>query len=275
VFQAGHLLPELPAVENVAVPLMLAGRPRAASVVEAAQLFPALGLQGLEKRRPGELSGGQAQRVAIARAMVARPGIVFADEPTGALDQGTSAYVMRLLTAVTKGAGAPWSSSPTTWRSPNGAAGSSGCATVWRRSGRDRRVGSLACAAARSRAGQPPARRVGAGGLRGQYRGSATSVPADCLSLLQLVVISRPLPADVVPPFVPYTATVQPKTSTGHRRRTARNGQRGPEQQTGPSGDNRAEQPHGEEQRRREKDVDERPVALRPRIRPRVPIRPA
>ena len=106
VFQAGHLLPELPAVENVPVPLMLAGRPRAASVVEAAELFPALGLQGLEKRRPGELSGGQAQRVAIARAMVARPGIVFADEPTGALDQGTSADLMRLLTAVTKGAGA-------------------------------------------------------------------------------------------------------------------------------------------------------------------------
>ena len=71
VFQAGHLLPELPAVENVAVPLMLSGRPRAAAVAEAAALFPVLGLQGLERRRPGELSGGQAQRVAIARAMVA------------------------------------------------------------------------------------------------------------------------------------------------------------------------------------------------------------
>ena len=105
VFQAGHLLPELPAVENVAVPLMLSGRPRAAAVAEAAALFPLLGLQGLERRRPGELSGGQAQRVAIARAMVAAPGVVFADEPTGALDQGTSADVMGHLTAVTRQSG--------------------------------------------------------------------------------------------------------------------------------------------------------------------------
>jgi putative ABC transport system ATP-binding protein len=105
VFQAGHLLPELPAVENVAVPLMLAGRPRAAAVQEAAALFPVLGLQGLERRRPGELSGGQAQRVAIARAMVARPGVVFADEPTGALDQATSGDVMGHLTAVTRQSG--------------------------------------------------------------------------------------------------------------------------------------------------------------------------
>ena len=105
VFQAGHLLPELPAVENVAVPLMLSGRPRAAAVAEAAALFPVLGLQGLERRRPGELSGGQAQRVAIARAMVASPGVVFADEPTGALDQGTSADVMRHLIGVTRQSG--------------------------------------------------------------------------------------------------------------------------------------------------------------------------
>jgi putative ABC transport system ATP-binding protein len=105
VFQAGHLLPELPAVENVAVPLMLSGRPRAAAVAEAAALFPVLGLQGLERRRPGELSGGQAQRVAIARAMVASPGVVFADEPTGALDQGTSTDVMRHLTGVTRQSG--------------------------------------------------------------------------------------------------------------------------------------------------------------------------
>ena len=105
VFQAGHLLPELPAVENVAMPLMLAGRPRAAAVAEAAALFPVLGLEGLERRRAGELSGGLGQRVAIARALVARPGVVFADEPTGALDQGTSGDVMRHLTAVTRQSG--------------------------------------------------------------------------------------------------------------------------------------------------------------------------
>jgi putative ABC transport system ATP-binding protein len=98
VFQAGHLLPELPAAENVAVPLMLGGRPRGPAVAEASELFPLLGLQGLEDRRPGELSGGQAQRVAIARAMVARPGVVFADEPTGSLDSLAGEQVMELLT---------------------------------------------------------------------------------------------------------------------------------------------------------------------------------
>ncbi|GAB3054021.1 ABC transporter ATP-binding protein [Intrasporangium mesophilum] len=106
VFQQGMLLPELPAVENVALPLMLDGIPRSEATARAGALFPALGLAGLERRRPGELSGGQAQRVAIARAVVARPGVVFADEPTGALDQGTSAEVMRHLTGLTAHTGA-------------------------------------------------------------------------------------------------------------------------------------------------------------------------
>ena len=106
VFQQGMLLPELPAVENVGLPLMLDGIPRSEATARAAALFPALGLAGLERRRPGELSGGQAQRVAIARAVVARPGVVFADEPTGALDQGTSAEVMRHLTGLAAHTGA-------------------------------------------------------------------------------------------------------------------------------------------------------------------------
>jgi putative ABC transport system ATP-binding protein len=106
VFQDGQLLPELPAIENVALPLLLQGRPRAEAFGRAADWLDRLGLGGLERRRPGQLSGGQAHRVAIARAMVGSPAVVLADEPTGALDQATGAEVMRVLTATAKGAGA-------------------------------------------------------------------------------------------------------------------------------------------------------------------------
>ncbi|MEU6252734.1 ABC transporter ATP-binding protein [Streptomyces sp. NPDC047043] len=106
VFQFGQLLPELPAEENVALPLMLEGMPRKRAVARARRWFAPLGLDGLELRRPGQLSGGQAQRVAIARALVIEPDVVFADEPTGALDQTTSTEVVRLLTSVTRGQGA-------------------------------------------------------------------------------------------------------------------------------------------------------------------------
>lgn len=97
VFQSGQLLPELTAVENVALPLMIAGTPRRRAVAAAQQWFAPLGLDGRTGQRPGEMSGGQAQRVAIARALVARPGVVFADEPTGALDRDTGDQVMELL----------------------------------------------------------------------------------------------------------------------------------------------------------------------------------
>ncbi|WLW53851.1 ABC transporter ATP-binding protein [Streptomyces sp. YU58] len=106
VFQAGQLLPELPAEENAALPLMLEGTPRRQAVEQARRWFAPLGLAGLERRRPGQLSGGQAQRVAIARALAVRPDVVFADEPTGALDQTTSTEVVRLLTSVTREQGA-------------------------------------------------------------------------------------------------------------------------------------------------------------------------
>ncbi|MPY64520.1 ABC transporter ATP-binding protein [Streptomyces spongiae] len=106
VFQFGQLLPELPAEENVALPLMLEGMPRRNAVREARRWFEPLGLGGLELRRPGQLSGGQAQRVAIARALAVRPDVVFADEPTGALDQATGTEVVRLLTSVTREQGA-------------------------------------------------------------------------------------------------------------------------------------------------------------------------
>ncbi|ADD45184.1 ABC transporter ATP-binding protein [Stackebrandtia nassauensis] len=103
LFQFGQLLPELTAVENVALPLMLGGTGKSTALREAHQWFPNLGLTGLDKRRPGELSGGQAQRVALARALVSGPAVVFADEPTGALDQATGTETMRTLVASTKG----------------------------------------------------------------------------------------------------------------------------------------------------------------------------
>jgi putative ABC transport system ATP-binding protein len=106
VFQSGHLLPELPAVENAALPLLVGGVRRAQAIDAASRLFGPLGLHGLEGRRPGELSGGQAQRVAIARALVTNPAVVFADEPTGALDSDTGTAMMRLLTDATAAAGA-------------------------------------------------------------------------------------------------------------------------------------------------------------------------
>lgn len=97
VFQFGQLVPELAAVENVALPLLLAGRPRAQALAEATPWFERLGLEGLQPRRPGELSGGEAQRVALARALVTQPDVIFADEPTGSLDSLSGELVMDLL----------------------------------------------------------------------------------------------------------------------------------------------------------------------------------
>ncbi len=99
VFQDGQLLPELPARENVALPLMLKGSPAGASLRAADEVLTKLGLGELRHRRPSDMSGGQAQRVAIARALVGRPKVVFADEPSGALDQATGHEMMQLLTA--------------------------------------------------------------------------------------------------------------------------------------------------------------------------------
>ena len=105
VFQFGQLVPELPAVENVALPLLLDGVKRSEAIARAATMFPQLGLEGLEGRRPGEMSGGQAQRVAVARALVTRPLVVFADEPTGSLDSLSGEQVMELLTDAARASG--------------------------------------------------------------------------------------------------------------------------------------------------------------------------
>ena len=97
VFQQGLLLPELTAGENVALPLLLLGTARADAEAEASRLLTLLGIGDKAAARIGELSGGQQQRVAIARAQAAEPAVVFADEPTGALDSVTSAEVMGAL----------------------------------------------------------------------------------------------------------------------------------------------------------------------------------
>jgi putative ABC transport system ATP-binding protein len=99
VFQFGQLVPELTAEENVALPLLLGGARRSAALKEARTWFERLDLGGLGQRRSGELSGGQAQRVALARGLVARPEVLFADEPTGSLDSLTGEQVMDLLVA--------------------------------------------------------------------------------------------------------------------------------------------------------------------------------
>ncbi|WP_086660951.1 ABC transporter ATP-binding protein [Lentzea kentuckyensis] len=97
VFQSGMLVAELTAEENAALPMLLAGRSREESLGAARLWLGRLGLAGLEQRRPGELSGGQAQRVAIARALAHRPRVIFADEPTGALDTRTGQEMMTAL----------------------------------------------------------------------------------------------------------------------------------------------------------------------------------
>ena len=97
VFQDNQLLAELPADENVALPLMVDGLSRRDAIGRARMMLAQVGLAAEAGRRPGELSGGQAQRVAIARALVGEPQVVFADEPTGALDATTGSQVIDLL----------------------------------------------------------------------------------------------------------------------------------------------------------------------------------
>lgn len=98
VFQFGQLVPELTCAENVALPLRLTGTGRKQAEARAVEWLERLEVADVRHHRPGQVSGGQGQRVAIARALVGTPRVVFADEPTGALDSLNGEHVMELLT---------------------------------------------------------------------------------------------------------------------------------------------------------------------------------
>ncbi|MFE4699589.1 ABC transporter ATP-binding protein [Streptomyces sp. NPDC056738] len=98
VFQFGQLVPELSCVENVALPLRLNGTGRKEAERAALSWMERLEVDDLKGKRPGEVSGGQGQRVAVARSLVTSPRVLFADEPTGALDSLNGERVMELLT---------------------------------------------------------------------------------------------------------------------------------------------------------------------------------
>jgi len=106
VFQFGQLVPELNCLQNVALPLRLGRRPRHAATRVARAWLERLEVADVAAKLPGETSGGQAQRVAVARALVTEPNVVFADEPTGALDSLNGERVMRLLVDASRQTGA-------------------------------------------------------------------------------------------------------------------------------------------------------------------------
>jgi putative ABC transport system ATP-binding protein len=102
VFQSYNLLPMLTALENVSLPLIFKGVPKAKRDKMAREMIKAVGLSTHEKHKPSQMSGGQQQRVGIARAFVTMPEIVFADEPTGNLDSKTTKEVMELITKMAR-----------------------------------------------------------------------------------------------------------------------------------------------------------------------------
>jgi putative ABC transport system ATP-binding protein len=105
IFQFGQLVPELTCRENVALPLRLHGVGRREAERRALGWLEQLEVADLAEQRPGAVSGGEGQRVAVARALVGEPRVVFADEPTGALDSLNGEHVMQLLTRAARDAG--------------------------------------------------------------------------------------------------------------------------------------------------------------------------
>jgi lipoprotein-releasing system ATP-binding protein len=106
VYQFHHLLPEFDAIHNVALPALIAGRPRREVLAEAERLLGVMGLQHRVHHQPAQLSGGEQQRVAIARAMINKPILILADEPTGNLDPDTSTVVFAALSDLVRNEGA-------------------------------------------------------------------------------------------------------------------------------------------------------------------------
>jgi putative ABC transport system ATP-binding protein len=106
VFQFGQLVPELSCLQNVALPLRLGHVPRRPAERTAREWLELLGVGDTADQRPGQTSGGQGQRVAIARALVSRPAVLFADEPTGALDSLTTERVLDVLVDTARRTGA-------------------------------------------------------------------------------------------------------------------------------------------------------------------------